>query len=427
MKLRLGMALACVVLLAGCPDAADDMRRARGEAGDKSVVAEVVADKYVCTNVRPWREDLDLPAYLSGTMPSDDPDFEASRDRRKKEYIAAHEGTYTVCHQELVDVDVNANRGTCKVCTQMLTDPAWQEKHVNLKPGGSTYDPENPIRLDPSQMLSDKVEFRLKYLKEDYVTKADDQIASFKEWAAKRRPERIVTGYDSSKNPAEPIIETDPAKIVDIMTERAKNKGLFTKDEANPKVMPKFGLPPLAEPYIQCPKCSKPINPTESKCWNCNTYYTLSQRDERNAIAEPYETLCPFCQQPVDPTLNWCDNPSCKKFHRAIDREGPCWRCGGSHICPECLGSGKGHGPIEGGDDCWLCGGKQPGGSNGACPECDAHGFTTYDGALPAGFKAEKRAAKDWRLSAKSSGGGAAKKPIGDEAEKPEKAPKEKE
>ena len=55
------------------------------------------------------------------------------------------------------------------------------------------------------------------------------------------------------------------------------------------------------------------INPTESRCWNCNTFYTLSHRDERNAVHEPHEALCPSCNQAVDPTLNWCDNPTCKK------------------------------------------------------------------------------------------------------------------
>lgn len=445
MKLRLGMALACVALLAGCPDAANDQRASRGGSGDPTVIAEVAENQFVCTNYRRWREDLDLPAYLAQDMKGEgvdereNPDLGTSREARKKAFIVAREGTYTVCHQPLVDVDVNANRGQCKVCTEMLTNPAWLDPRVAKKPG-PVYDQEDPVKLLPEQAFTDKIEFRLKWVKEDYVTKADEQIASYREWIAKRNPTKLITGYDTSKQPAEPIIESDPAKIVEIYVQRATAKGMFTKDEANPKNLPKFGLPPLAEPFIACPKCQKPVNPTESKCWNCNTFYTLSHKDERNAIAEPHEALCPSCNQPVDPTLNWCDNPQCRKcpthgaatkytkgpdgelscsqcgtklpagsFHRAIDTEGPCWRCGGSHVCPECMGSGKGHGPIQGADDCWMCGPKTAGGSNGACPECDARGFTIYDGALPAGFKGDKRDyKKDWRL--KPAAAGAAKK-----------------
>jgi hypothetical protein len=41
------------------------------------------------------------------------------------------------------------------------------------------------------------------------------------------------------------------------------------------------------------------------------------------------------------------------------------------------------------------------------CPECNGTGFTTYDGALPPGFKGDHRSKNDWRLSASTSGSGA--------------------
>lgn len=403
MKLRLGMALACVTLLAGCPDATDDMRRARGEAGDPSVAAEFVEGEYVCVNVRPWREDLDLPEYLKNPTPAAELDSrdnaEATRERRRKEYIASHEGTLTVCHTVL-EKDAASNRGTCPICTAMLKDKQWIPHRIAKTPGQNVYDVNDPIELRPDQEFTDKVEFRLTYKSEDYLKKAEDQIASYREWLQKRNLGPIITGWE---NPNQPIVESDPQKVVEIYVERAKNRGLFTKDEANPKSLPKFGLPPLAEPLIRCPTCKKPVNSTESRCWNCNTAYTVAERDERNSITEPHEVLCPYCKSPmqtVDPTLNYCEK--CQKFHRAIDREGTCWRCGGSGICPECLGSGKGHGPIEGGDECYLCGGgKTPGASAGQCPECGGTGFTTYEGGLPPGFKGDHRAKGDWKLASK--------------------------
>jgi hypothetical protein len=153
----------------------------------------------------------------------------------------------------------------------------------------------------------------------------------------------------------------------------------------------------------------------ENKCWNCGTYFAVTVRDVRLAESEPFETLCPFCKNPVDPTSNFC--PKCNKFHRTADRDGPCWRCGGTGICPECNGSGKGTAPYYNGNEaCYLCGGNLPGGSNGLCPECNGErtrGFVTYDGALPVSVHAEKRASDDWKLSKNAPA--PARKPAGDE------------
>ncbi len=482
------MALACMALFAGCPTAGDDARTSRGAEGDPSTIAELQADKFCCTNYRPWRADLDVPEYLNADMKGEgidereNPDLGTGREERKKRYIAAHEGTYTVCHQPLVDVDLNANRGSCKVCTEMLTSPAWIDKRVSHERcptgNGPVYAADDPIQLLPEQQFVTKIEFRLVWKKEDHLTKSDEQIASYKEYLATRNPGPVILGWDTSKNPPEPNLVTEKGAVIEEYVKRAKARsgvdrnnlkayGMLTVDDAVPLTIPKFGLPPLAEPYIACPRCTKPVNPTESRCWNCNTFYTLSHRDERNAISEPHESLCPSCNQAVDPTLGWCDNPTCKKcpthganakfnkgpdgdyvcsqcgsksggtFHRAQDREGPCWRCGGSHVCPECLGSGKGQGmkstgqdgnPLE--TDCWLCCGKgtqTAPGFNGTCPECDSRGFTIYDGALPAGFKGEKRdLKKDWRLragqgGAKKAGGEGGGDKGGDKPEKPEK------
>jgi hypothetical protein len=402
-------------LLAGCPDASDDQRISRAQAGDPATAVEYVPDEYVCTNIRYWREDLDMPDYLKNPTPADQVDprdnVEAGRERRKREYKESHEGTRVICHNKL-DKDAAANRGTCSLCTGQLKEKGAQELRILPTREGPVYNPNDPIELRPEQQIADKIEFRLKWLKEDYLTKADEQIASYREWLTKRwandsRTERsIIKDFDYSKpapNPPEPIFEKDQEQIITLYVERAKAKGYFTKDESNPKSLPKFGLPPLAEPLVQCPNCKKPVNITQSRCWNCNFAYTMHPRDERSSISEPYEFVCPFCKQPVDPSINYCSNPSCQKFHRAADREGVCWRCGGSGVCPDCLGSGKGGGPIVGGDDCYMCGKTNP----GVCSECNGTGFMTYDGGLPAGFKGDHRAKNDWKLGTATSGGGA--------------------
>jgi hypothetical protein len=382
LKLRLAFAAAFLAFTAGCPTEADDLRRARAEAGDPPT-AEAPEGAYACTNVRRWREDLDLPQYLKDALPN--ADDEARRARLQKEYVRDHEGTLIVCHNKLT---VSGDRGTCSVCTEMLQNPKYAEQRLAPAEGGGP----NPIQLDDAQKLTTKVEFRLAFKQDDYEKDAAAQEKSFRDW---------LTGRGA-----------DPTYI-DKAVELEKAKGAWTKDPQNPKLVAKYGLPPLAEPFIRCPNEScktrdtTSLGLTESRCWNCNTYIVVTSRDEREAVNEPFESLCPFCKKPVDPTLNFCD--SCKKLFRAVDREGPCWRCGGTRVCPECGGSGKGTAPIfNGNDDCYLCGGKA--GTQGMCPECEGRGFSIYDGALPAGFSVVRRTNDDWRLSKNGPAAAPAKK-----------------
>jgi hypothetical protein len=423
MKLRLGHLLAVTALLVGCPERDPDAATGHGAEGEATLVAEPSAEKeYVCINQRPWREDLDLPESLKNAVTDiADPNADATRERRKKDYVATHEGTYTICRTILEKS--GDNRGTCPICTAMLKSPEWKQKRINNNKGDQIWGA--PIELLPGQEFTDKVEFRLEYRKEDYIDPptTENKIANYREYLRTRKIGPIITGYDTSKQPPSEIVETDQQKIIDLYVQRAQAKGVFAAltPEGKNKEQVKFGLPPLAELLVKCPTCKKPIDQTESRCWNCGNGYILSERDEKNAIPEPLELLCPFCKQPVDPTLNYCANPKCEKFHRTIDREGTCWMCGGSGVCPNCLGSAKGSGPINGlPDDCFLCGGLTAGkpgeaaGTRGLCPECGGKGFIAYEGGLmPNAGKLNqegKRLAGDWKLHggtpARAGGGG---------------------
>ncbi len=97
------------------------------------------------------------------------------------------------------------------------------------------------------------------------------------------------------------------------------------------------------------------------------------------------EAVCPSCLKPIDPTLNACTNSSCRLggvVRNVAAFEGPCWRCAGQGICPECQGSGAGTLAVYGStpSDCWACG------QAGRCQECDGTGFTAYHGGLPPKF-----------------------------------------
>jgi hypothetical protein len=156
--------------------------------------------------------------------------------------------------------------------------------------------------------------------------------------------------------------------------------------------------PPLALPKIRCPHCKEVLDPTAvlvkgskdstrgpNSCPKCQKYFTLVESDLLIAIDVPEEILCPGCKKPIDPSMNACTNTGCPLggvVRNVEDFEGPCWRCGGLHLCPNCSGSGQGSQGIYGATppDCWYCGGT------GRCPECDEYGFATYEGALPPTF-----------------------------------------
>jgi hypothetical protein len=402
LKLRHGFVVAIVALLSGCPEATDDARMPRLLKGDVSVEAGFEPDEYVCTNIRRWREkgedgkNLDMPDYLTETAPDIDGknDEENRREAHRKDYLKYHEGILTICRTPLVK-DAGANRGTCPVCTAMLNDPKYMDaQHTSAKEAPEA----DPIKLETAQIFRTKVEYRLKAAKEDYLTDPGQQEESFRSWLKDRN------------TPADQI-----EKLVGI----ERGKSVWSDPKASPPrttTIVKYGLPPLAEPLIRCPTCKKPLNPAEPRCWNCSHYYTATARDEHNSILEPLEFLCPWDKTPlqaVDPTTNYCKK--CEKFFRAVDRDGPCWRCGGSHVCPECNGSGKNQSPpvynatgglVTGSDECYYCGK----GTLGVCPECDTHGFAMYEGVLPPGWRADRRKADDWRLkpagSARPAGGG---------------------
>jgi DNA-directed RNA polymerase subunit RPC12/RpoP len=134
-------------------------------------------------------------------------------------------------------------------------------------------------------------------------------------------------------------------------------------------------------------------------CGNCGNYFSTDPTDLLTTIDVVEELLCGTCGEPVDPSLNGCANASCSLggvIHQVEVVEGPCWRCGGTKICPECGGSGNGTSGTYGSggtvpSDCWFCYTPnvvdRSAQSTGRCPECDWDGFAGYVGALPPGFK----------------------------------------
>ncbi|MBI3726232.1 hypothetical protein HY251_20075, partial [bacterium] len=109
LKLRLGLVLGTVALLAGCPEPVEDFRRGHNETKARSVEAEYAEGEYACPNLRLWREELDLPAYLSDTTHDKDDErtlgpgdiLTSRRERLKKEYVRDHQGVYVVCRTKL--------------------------------------------------------------------------------------------------------------------------------------------------------------------------------------------------------------------------------------------------------------------------------------------------------------------------------------
>lgn len=167
--------------------------------------------------------------------------------------------------------------------------------------------------------------------------------------------------------------------------------------------------PTLAVPRLVCPYCKQTVDPAAvlgknqsksrlglSVCPNpkCEKNFIVVARDELVSVDIPEETFCPSCQTPVDPTLNACTNPSCKLggvIRVVLDFVGPCWRCGGTKVCPNCGGAGLGSRKVFGQTPatCWYCE------DTGECPECDEDGFTLYEGALPPTYVAWSKGSRE--------------------------------
>lgn len=164
--------------------------------------------------------------------------------------------------------------------------------------------------------------------------------------------------------------------------------------------------PPLATWKMSCPVCQEALDPVAlnvrgddpllptrnalNQCTKCKTYLDTVPGDVLSAIAVHEEVVCPSCNKPIDPSLNACTTQTCRLggVVRNVDSfEGPCWRCGGLGICPECHGSGTGtlstYGPNTN-INCWSCD------TAGRCQDCEGSGFTTYTGGLPQKFATTK-------------------------------------
>ncbi len=164
---------------------------------------------------------------------------------------------------------------------------------------------------------------------------------------------------------------------------------------------------PLALPLLKCPhphadgdqlidpvavfvKGSRDSILGYTNCPKCKNYFTIKETDLLITIDVHEEALCPICNRAVDPTMNACTNKSCKSegvIRNIPDYEGPCWRCGGLGMCPNCKGSGSGNLGIydKSPAECWTCG------VEGKCPECKGTGFSRYEGTLPKEYKAYGR------------------------------------
>ncbi len=169
-------------------------------------------------------------------------------------------------------------------------------------------------------------------------------------------------------------------------------------------------LPNLAVPKFECPHCDELVDPVavlskgskqaragDSVCPSCNEYFTVIAADEQLVVDVHEETFCPGCKQPVDPTMNMCTNRACKLggvIRAASGYVGPCWRCGGTSVCPNCSGTGQGSQGIYGSTpaQCWYCDGHD---EPGRCPECDEHGFVRYEGVLPNDYQAWTKGTPD--------------------------------
>lgn len=160
--------------------------------------------------------------------------------------------------------------------------------------------------------------------------------------------------------------------------------------------------PPVATYRMSCPYCKETVDPgavqvrgedprqlpgrqSMNSCPKCQRYYEVTPSDLLTTVGTIEEVVCPSCIKPIDPTLNACTTSSCRLggvVRNVAAFEGPCWRCAGQGICPECQGSGAGTLAVYGSTpaDCWACG------QAGRCQECEGSGFTAYHGGLPPKF-----------------------------------------
>lgn len=153
-------------------------------------------------------------------------------------------------------------------------------------------------------------------------------------------------------------------------------------------------------------------------------YFEFEPSDVLEVIDHVNEVVEPIKETPVDPTYNF--SPVGGTYRIVTDVIGPCWRCGGVKVCPDCGGSGNGptgiYGPNQPGD-CWACsrlvrdtGGAASPKSLGRCPECDDQGFVRYEGSLPTNFAffirregalvAAESKARNWQHPAQEGGSG---------------------
>lgn len=153
----------------------------------------------------------------------------------------------------------------------------------------------------------------------------------------------------------------------------------------------KPGAKPLALPLLLCPNddCKKPVDPAGHACRECGAGYIVAPLDTTTAAPYPLASICPSCgaKQPVNPMSNLCEK--CGNTYRNKSLEAPCWRCGGTKLCPECGGSGSGLEASGGLGVCWACAPATAGADataakgNGLCSECQGKGYIDYDPALP--------------------------------------------
>jgi len=202
------------------------------------------------------------------------------------------------------------------------------------------------------------------------------------------------------------LVEQCNNRLGDFSEGRSYDCSTCNKPVENPRVTVE------AVPQFACPYCNETVDPTsihaknqESPyrwepgfCGKCKRYFSTDPTDVLTTLDVAEEVICGACGEPVDPSMNGCANPSCASggvVHTIATATGPCWRCGGTKICPECGGSGSGTSDTyssSGGApfDCWFCYTVNADGSaasTGRCPECDDDGFATYTGELPPQFK----------------------------------------
>jgi len=137
----------------------------------------------------------------------------------------------------------------------------------------------------------------------------------------------------------------------------------------------------------------------DSYCYHCKRYVSFVAQDVSASVHHKEELLCPSCSKAVDSTLSICRNKSCKLHGKLLNTnptDGPCWSCGATAHCPNCLGSGTGSSSYDTTgwsdtypsikasktpDKCYYCEGS------GLCPECEGDGFLLYEPSVPQDFQ----------------------------------------